>query len=166
MAGAPTVVDIWPVLVPVVIGGTFGLLGGLIGPLVTQYLGERRARKERRSQLFEAMISGTYEYGEWLDTFRRALVFNEAVEPGPSPLNKVHSIALLHFRELLRPVMRMNMDGIRYQEWMINAARKRNDGDTDGFDSGFPEATGGWINAQAAFLDLAAKYWTDRKGAV
>ncbi|TBY69724.1 hypothetical protein E0H51_30560 [Rhizobium leguminosarum bv. viciae] len=164
MTGTPTVVDIWPVLLPVIIGGTFGLLGGLINPLLSHYFGGRRARKDRRIQQFEAMINGVYEYDEWLEKFRRANVFSEAIEPGPSPMNKINAIALLHFRQLLLPVQHLNRHGLAYQKWIGGAGVERAQGGSGR--EGFTEAARAWIRAQDEFLDIATKYWTDRNGVV
>ncbi|TAV99944.1 hypothetical protein ELI24_16925 [Rhizobium ruizarguesonis] len=166
MPGTPTVVALWPVLLPVIIGGTLAILGGALSPLLSHFLTGRRARAERRIQQFEAMVSAVYEHGEWLEMHNRSFVFGEAIEPGPSPMNKVHSIAIIHFPELVAPVLRMSILGLEYQQWMAGAGKARVVGNVPGMSEGFKKAHTGWIKAQGDFLDVAAKYASDRKGAV
>ncbi|MGO7806371.1 hypothetical protein ACC694_28910 [Rhizobium ruizarguesonis] len=166
MLGTPTVVGLWPVLLPVIIGGTLAILGGALSPLLSHFLTGRRARAERRIQQFEAMVSAVYEHGEWLEMHNRSLVFGEVLEPGPSPMNKVHSIAIIHFRELVAPVLRMSLLGLEYQRWMAGAAQARVEGNAPGMSEGFEKAHSGWIKAQGDFLAIAAKYASDRKGSV
>ena len=73
-------------LLPVIVGGIIGLLGGLVGPPLAYWLNEGAARKRRRAEKLEELIGAVYEYDDWLESLRGIRVFGHEGKESPSPL--------------------------------------------------------------------------------
>ncbi len=75
-------------LLPVIVGGIIGLLGGLVGPPLAHWLGEGAARKKKRAEKLEELIGALYAFDHWLGLMRSINVWGkEATEP-PSPFQR------------------------------------------------------------------------------
>jgi len=140
MSDVSTGSDIWPVLLPVIVGGALAAFGGAVGPVISHILGAKAAWQTARTQKFDEMLASVYEHDHWLELKRRALVFGERLEPGPPPIYKARSIALTNFEELVLPIRKLDLASSQYQSWMARAGQKRLTDEVSSLADGFDQA--------------------------
>ncbi|MBX5223797.1 hypothetical protein HJC04_26330 [Rhizobium sp. NLR8a] len=163
MTDASTPANIWPVLMPVIVGGSLAILGGALSPIVSHILSARSARQARRVQRFEEMMAAVYEHDHWLDG-KRHISIGQEVESGPPPIHKARSIVLMNFEELRAPIRELDLASSRYQHWMAEVAVNRSKGvlSVEGFQAAYKI----WLDEFTSFQDVAAAYVRARNGKV
>lgn len=84
-------------LIPVIVGGVIGILGGLVGPPLSYWLSERSEKKKQKVEKFEELMDAIYAYEHWLDLVKNIRVFGHEDTHPPSPLSKVRAISSIYF---------------------------------------------------------------------
>ena len=69
----PASTDLVSTLVPVVVGGAIGLMGGWLGPWFLERKKEGAEKKKRRAAKFEELVTALYEHKHWLDMMESLL---------------------------------------------------------------------------------------------
>jgi hypothetical protein len=112
-------------LVNVVVGGLLTLAGGVGGAVVLNRLQASAERARRRAQKFEEMVTAIYDHEHWLHRFRNITLFDEAGEPGVSPMGKVEAICAIYFSQFDARVQEMSRASTAYELWVVEAKGKR-----------------------------------------
>ncbi|MBX5179913.1 hypothetical protein HJB77_27215 [Rhizobium lentis] len=164
MTDPSTTANIWPVLMPVIVGGSLAILGGALSPIVSHILSGRTARQARRVQRFEEMVAAVYEHDHWLDGKRQIRSIGQEVEGGPPPIHKARSIVLMNFEELRAPIRKLDIASSKYQHWMAEVAVNHSRGvlSVEGFQAAYKI----WLDEFTSFQDVAAAYVRERNGKV
>jgi hypothetical protein len=100
MSDTATIVTMWSTLVPVMVGGAIGLVGGWLGPWLVERRKEVAEKKKIRTEKFEELVATLFEYEHWLDGFRDSQMFStiDQLLPTlpPSPFGRLHAISAVH----------------------------------------------------------------------
>ncbi|MDR7147044.1 hypothetical protein [Rhizobium sp. BE258] len=158
--------EVWPVLIPALVGGVLTLAGSVIVPAVAHYFSVKSAHQAERRRRFEEMLAAAYEHEHWLELQKLAKVFGEGTVTGPAPINKAMAIALLHFRELVGPLRALDLASTQYQAWMSEAGFRRLNLQLDKVNDGFQVAYRKWGESFSDFQDAVTKFSEDRNGKV
>ena len=126
-------------LVPVIVGGIIGVLGGVVGPPFVHWLNERAARKKRRAEKLEELVGVLYAHQHWLELMRNIRVFGQEGETPPSPFAAARAISVVYFNELQTALDELENMSRLYEVWMLEAAKKRLSGETKDLNVGFSE---------------------------
>jgi hypothetical protein len=159
-------VSFWPILLPVIVGGLLAVLGGAVGPFISNFLTARNAERSKRLERFEAMFTSIYTHDHWLDNKRNVIAFGEKIDLGPPPIYTTISIAALYFPSLLDPVNALDRASDSYLLWMSQAGVKRLNGETGSIGEGMSEAFKPYRAAQLELVSALGKYAVERNGKV
>lgn len=118
----------WSTLVPVMVGGAIGLVGGWLGPWLIERRKEAAEKKETRGRKFEEFVAAVYEFDHWLGTKEAILAFGSEEKSGPSPFAKIVAISAVHFPEFEKEITGLEVVAQVYQHWMAQAGTKRTAG--------------------------------------
>lgn len=157
---------IWPVLLPVIIGGILAIVGGAVGPAISHLLPHRSSLRADRTSRFEALLASMYAFDHWLDLTKNAIAFGAEADLGPPPISQTVSIASLYFPNLLDSVRAVEIASVSYKSWMSQAGQRRLSGETLKINDGLEEAYRPYLRALNGFFDAATKYASDRNGKV
>jgi hypothetical protein len=135
MSDTATTEAVWSTLVPVMVGGAIGLVGGWLGPWLVERRKEIAEKKKRRIEKFEELVAALFEYEHWLDVVRDMQLSTKATEIvptlPPSPFAKLHAISAVHFPEFETKIFELEAAGNIYQSWMVDARSKKVGGEKD-----------------------------------
>jgi hypothetical protein len=65
---ASSVTPLLNVLLPVIVGGTIGIVGSFIGPFFVQRAKDAADKKRKRAEKFEELVTAVYEHKHWIET--------------------------------------------------------------------------------------------------
>lgn len=154
-------VDIWPVLLPVIVGGVIASVGGLLAPLVAHLASDRASSKRRRQERFEEMFGLVYEHDAWLSRCRGIRVYGNAGDEGPDPLPRALVIASLDFPVLLPVLLEVSNTASGYELWMHQGSHKRLQAKIAELNDGMMEAYQPYLSAvrtlEKRFRDFASR---------
>jgi hypothetical protein len=125
MSDTGTALSVWTGLLPVLVGGAIGILGGMIGPYFIQHAKDATDRKRKRAEKFEELVTALYEHRHWLDTLEDIRVFGADLRAAVSPFAKVQAISAVHFQNFAPALAELDALGRKYEAWMSKAAVKR-----------------------------------------
>jgi hypothetical protein len=127
--GSPTPPsDFWGMLVfllPVIVGGLIGVLGGLAGAGYGSRLSEHRDYKSKRREKLEALVTAAYELDVWFKREENAYFWDGPDNFEPSPLSSIQTIALLYFPELQPESDALSLAAKSYRMWLIEGRQKK-----------------------------------------
>jgi hypothetical protein len=113
----------------VMVGGAIGMLGTVLGSVVTPYFLQRRKdvadKKRKRDEKFEELVRAVYEHDHWIDTKRRIQAAGYEGEISVSPFAKIHAVSFIYFPEFERAVEELRTASDKYGTWMLEAQAKR-----------------------------------------
>src|SRR5260221_554200 len=119
---SPTEISVWATLLPVIVGGTIGLAGGLIGPWFIETRKQEAEKRKNRAVKFEEMVAALFEYEHWLDIVRDARLYSNVEKIVPtmpqSPSSKLHAISAIYFPEFQEKIQELERAGREYEKWM------------------------------------------------
>ena len=148
------VADMWETLLPVIVGGGIGLIGGLAGPPLSHILLRKAERKKLRREKFEQLLGLLYEHDHWLNLMRNIIVFGEEDTHPVEPLPKAKAIATMYFADLKQDLETLDRATRSYKIWMHQAGLKRVSGSMTEISVGSEEAYGEFL---AEFRKLTEK---------
>lgn len=157
--------SIWPILLPVLIGGLLTFFGGLSGPIVGHLMTSNEQKRVRREEQFERLLSLVEDYDNWLDEKVNITAFGDEREPGPSPFPKAMSVALMHFPELVKDLRAVEIAAAPLRVWLNDAGITRIKTKTI-TNAGFGEAYQPYAKAKWDFQEAAFKYVKERAGKI
>ncbi|MHC8408930.1 hypothetical protein ACYZTR_01830 [Pseudomonas sp. Hz4] len=96
----PTLHAEWIKLLPIIVGGTLTLLGGISGQILTQFLSARRERKKFLAAKLEDLARAVSAYSTWISEKRNTVLFKDETHDTPSPLDEAVLLQRLYFPEL------------------------------------------------------------------
>jgi uncharacterized DUF497 family protein len=140
MNGTAANSSIWTVLLPVIVGGLIGLVGGFVGPFLLQWRKDATEKKRKRAEKFEELVAVLFECEHWVDDLRQALVYKEERVITVSPFAKLQAISLVYFPQFAGRISEFEVRTAEYKSWMGEAAVRRASGDIANINVGFLEA--------------------------
>jgi hypothetical protein len=96
----PTLHTEWIKLLPIIVGGTLTLLGGISGQLLTQFLSARRERKKFLAEKLEDLARAVSAYSTWISEKRNTVLFKGEAHDTSSPLDEAVLLQRLYFPDL------------------------------------------------------------------
>lgn len=166
MESSATTASIWPVILPVIVGGLLALMGTLAGPAATQWLANRRAQQQHRIERFEEMLAQVYAFDHWLDRKRNERLFDGAEVNESSPIHRATAIAALYFPDFIVELHKVEAAADQYEMWMLKAVQKRLNREFSTINDGLESAITPYRAAFAAFQTSAQAYAAKRGGKV
>ena len=151
-------VSMWGTLVPVLVGGAIGLVGGWLGPMLVERRKEATEKKKIRAAKFEELVAAVYEHQHWLNRASDIRVFGQTGEIQLSPLSKIHAISSTYFPELDAKIKDVEKTARNYEMWMLEAGKRRLAGDTDNLHKGSMEVYRPYFGALNSLLDELREY--------
>ena len=139
-------------LISVVVGGVLTMAGGWL----VEWRKQIADKKRHRSQKFEELVAAVYEFDRWLDNTKNVAAFGEKIDPGLSPLAKIHAIAAVYFPQFTQLISELNAPIARYRLWMAEAGQKRLAGNPT--IDGFQEAYGAYNNKRDELLKALTEF--------
>jgi hypothetical protein len=112
-------------LAPVVIGGALAIAGGVVAAVIQSALRMNEERRRQRAVKFEELVSAVYEHQHWVDRFRNTKLFDEAGEPGVSPMAKIQAITSIYFPQFDKVVQELSRKSDEYEAWVFQAKSKQ-----------------------------------------
>lgn len=124
----PTLHAEWIKLLPIIVGGTLTLLGGISGQLVTQFISARRERKKFLAGKLEDVARAVSAYSAWISEKQNTLLFKDETHDSPSPLDEAVLLQRLYFPELQGEILALMQASIPLLELIgiQSVARKEN----------------------------------------
>jgi hypothetical protein len=140
-AATATTTSVWLVLLPVIIGGAIGMIGGVVGPPFVHHLQRKADKQRRRAEKFEELVATVYEYKNWLMLIYSARLIGEELELelSLSPIAKVRAISAVYFPQLDETLSELERLGDEFEVWMWASAQKRARNDIEGLNEGLKE---------------------------
>lgn len=148
----------WSTLVPVMVGGAIGLVGGWLGPWLVERRKEAAEKKKIRAVKFEELVAAVYEFDHWLSVKENKQAFGGDDKIGPSPFSKIEAISGVYFPEFEAAIFRLEAAAQVYQKWMAEAWGRRIGGKIEGINDGFSEVYNPYIARRDALLTELKKY--------
>ena len=96
----PSLYAEWVKLLPIIVGGTLTLLGGVLGQVITQYLSARRERRKFLAAKLEDVARAISSYSQWITEKQTTLLFSDEPHNSFSPLDEAVLLQRLYFPEL------------------------------------------------------------------
>ena len=130
MTEPASTISMWSTLVPVMVGGAIGLIGGWLGPWLVERRKEAAEEKKKLAEKFEELIAALYEHKHWLDMMEQIWVLGTDEKRSMSPFARVHAISRVYFPEFESQIAALEVVARKYEMWMFHAAKNRliNDG--------------------------------------
>lgn len=116
---------LWNTLIPVLVGGAIGIVGGLVGPAFLYWLQGRREKRKKRAEKFEELLAAVVEHYHWLATMRFFFISGQGSAPTLSPITKIEAITGLYFPEFQVLVRRFDSASNEYEIWILATGQKR-----------------------------------------
>ncbi len=145
-------------LIPVIVGGVIGLLGGLVGPPLAHWLSERSEKKKKKAEKLEELIGALYAHEHWLDLLKNIRAFGFEDTHPASPLPNARAISAIYFPHLQNSLTELERVAREYEGWMLIAAGKRLEGKIDGLNEGIHDAYRPYIGALTNLLEEIRQY--------
>lgn len=157
--------DMLAILLPVIVGGVIGVVGGIAGPPLSHWLSQRAAAKERKVQRLEDILSAIHEHDHWLEDMRLHRMFGDTPRPaGAPPLPRAQALCAVHLPELRKAVDALDSASIRYTLWMAEAAKRRVSGKFDEVLDGFDDAFRDYRKVQLQAVEAITSYGSTKLG--
>lgn len=100
-----TVYEVFANSLPIIIGGTLAIVGGISGQVVVHLLSSRRERNKLLGSKLEAIVKVLYAHSQWLSDKYNTLVFRNEDHDAPSHLDEARMIQSLYFPELKAEIL-------------------------------------------------------------
>jgi hypothetical protein len=121
-----TTLTMWGTLVPVMVGGAIGLVGGWLGPWLVERRKEAAEKKKRRAEKFEELVAAVVEHFHWMANIRYFYISGQGSLPTSlSPITKIDAIASTYFPEFEKLVRQLDSASNKYEMWILNIGQKR-----------------------------------------
>ncbi len=146
-----TTLAFWQLLLLTLGPATLAAGVAILAPIILEGRKQRAEAHRRRADKLEELIRALYEYDHWIDQMRNERVLGAKVDPGITPLSKIHAIIDIYFPPLHQKLAPLTAAAFQYEKWAVAAAQKRLKNAPDLLD-GFEEFAGPYHNAFAAFL--------------
>jgi len=120
--------DFWGMLVslmPVIVGGLIGVVGGLAGAGYGSRLSEKREHKTRRREKLEALVTAAYELDIWIKREENANLWDGPDNFEQSPLARIETVALLHFSDLKAEADAVSLAVKQYRMWILDGRKRK-----------------------------------------
>lgn len=115
----------WTTLVPVMVGGAIGLVGGWLGPWFVERRKEAAEKKKRRAEKFEELVAAVIEHGLWIRALSYFSISGQGSEPLLSPVTKIEAIVSTYFLEFEVLARQFDSASNNYQAWIFSIGQKR-----------------------------------------
>jgi hypothetical protein len=145
------------VLLPVIVGGLIAIVGGLVGPTFVERTKAKAERERKRREKFEELVLAIYEHRHWISTMRGSKVFGHDDFLAPSPMAKIETISAIYFPVFRDQIHDLDILADKYEFWMMEARRKRLNGD-DTYVEGGTEAHRAYSEAALRLLKELRDY--------
>lgn len=116
------------ILLPAFIGGLIAALGFILGALIMRRVGASREFRANERAKLERIATAAFEYTEWVEERRMALLSGRVPYNEPSPSNELRMLANLHFPSLCPELKEMLQAGHHCVNWVKTAASIQNEG--------------------------------------
>ena len=80
-------------LLPVIVGGAIGILGGFVGPAFLHWRQLKEREKKHRAEKLEELHAQLFEVQRWIDTVRDSKFWDKEAPIGVSPVSKAFAIS-------------------------------------------------------------------------
>jgi hypothetical protein len=153
LGNASSISPLLNVLLPVIVGGAIGIIGGLVGPYFIQRAKEKADKKRTRIEKFEELLAAVAEHYYWIAATRYFFISGQGSEPTLSPMPKIQAITATYFPEFQALVRQLDSTSNEYEVWMLNIGQKRLRNEP-GYERlvGAAEVMTKYTNARMAFL--------------
>ncbi len=165
-AESATAASIWPVLLPVIVGGALALLGGVLGPVFNHWLSSRSDNQKKRAERFEELLAQLHQQDEWLMLSRRVIVFGEKLDIPTEPLPRAMAISSLYFPQFLPLLSELESASIDCYVWATKAGQRRLAGEVASINDGFPDMYADYRKTFIEVRDTIAKHAVTNRGKV
>lgn len=118
----PSAHSIWDTLLPVIIGGGIGVIGGLAGPPLSHWLAGKAETRRVRTEKFEELLSLIYQQIDWMSLLANSKMFGDKDLSGANPLSKAQAIAAIHFPDLNEELMILELKSTELKVTMLDFA--------------------------------------------
>jgi hypothetical protein len=147
------------VLLPVIVGGAIGIIGGLVGPYFIQRAKEKADKKRTRNEKFEELMAAVVEHYHWFSAMRYFFISGQGSEPTLSPITKIEAIAGTYFPEFQAFVQQLDSTSNDYEVWILDIGQKRLRKEP-GYERlvGHAEVLTKYTNARKAFLSALRQF--------
>jgi hypothetical protein len=148
-----TTVSMWSTLIPVMVGGVIGLVGGWLGPWLVERRKEVAEKKKKRAEKFEELVAAVVEHGLWIKALSYFTISGHGSEPPLSPMTKIEAIGSTHFPEFDVLVREFDSVSNKYEIWIYDMGQKRVRNEP-GYESlpGHGEVLKNYMDKRAEFL--------------
>lgn len=153
-----TTTDILSVLLPVIVGGVIGVLGGIAGPPIAHWLATGAAKETRRIERFEQLLTLLHEHDLWLEKQRGSKVFGSDEPAEAPPLPRALALASVYFPAMESALSSYEDRARDYWRWMLSAAEVRLQGNLGKANEGFEEAYRPYRTSFVAILKELARF--------
>lgn len=146
--------DVWNTLLPVIVGGGIGVVGGLAGPPLSHWLSRKAEREKERTQKFEELIGLLYEHDHWLNLMRGIVVYGHEDSHPIEPLPKARAIVAMYFPDLKNDFAELDLKSKPLVLWMNKAGLKRIADNISEVNDGFEDSHKPYLST---FSDIISK---------
>lgn len=115
----------WETLLPVVVGGSIGLVGSVVGSPLTHWLSQRKERRNKRAEKFEELVRFLHQHHHWLYQLRNAKCFGVETGDELRPFPSAQAIADVYFPDYSAKLMQLDTKSMEYELCLTKAASKR-----------------------------------------
>jgi hypothetical protein len=159
MMSDPTSPDVWSTLLPVIIGGAIGFLGGIAGPPLTQLFSNIAVTRQRRIDRFEELLSIVLEHDNWLERVRLHRMFGDSESPtDKEPLPRAVALARIYFDGLAGSLDTLETANRQYQLWLSQAWERRTKSGLESVNDGFGSAFKAYADTRRKTVDAIVRY--------
>jgi hypothetical protein len=155
MAGQTTLA-FWQLLLLAIGPATLTAIVALLGPLLLEGRKRRAETRKTRIEKLEGLIQAAFEFDHWLSEGRNKTVFGAEREIGASPISKIQGTVQIYFPVLRDSVNDLYDKACSYQMWILDAGKKRLDGDIKNLNEGFRDVFAPYRDSLNQFLSEAA----------
>ena len=122
---ASSVTPLLNVLLPVIVGGTIGVVGSFVGPFFVQRAKDVADKKRKRAEKFEELVAAVVEHNQWLGALRFFAIAGQGSLPILSPMTKIEAVVSTYFPEFEDLVRQFNTVSNNYEVWILSTGQKR-----------------------------------------
>ena len=146
--------QIWLVLA----GAACATIGGLVAQLITHAVQQSSAKRGKREEKLEELLTIIYQHDNWLSWKESALVFGvEEHSKELRPLTRAQAIAAVHLQELIPELNHLALMSGAYEAFMFKRGNERLKGKTDDLSSGIMQLHKPYLEARSALIERASE---------
>jgi hypothetical protein len=116
---------LWSVLLPVVVGGAIGVIGGFVGPFLVQRAKDASDKRRKRAEKCEELIGAVVEHYHWIDALKYFTISGQGNQPTLSPITKIQAIVGMYFPEFDALALQFDTVSNNYVIWILDMGQRR-----------------------------------------